>query len=236
MRARLIAFLILILLVAIPGGAYYYFTSHSIARLEISVGSGVIFTARLTWSFGVDGLPLADRALTYTQDCISHCRIAPILPARYTLTLVSSGQTDISDTLIVSTADQLTRSYSFTRDIILRSVGNISQIGDISSGSTWHTRTGTGSWVLDWEKKMEDIRFTDAIDLTPDIRLWYIDKNDTAKLSIGNFATGNSVLVRLDRTTGESRVVREWLDIRALLLYRGRPAYVDSMGQVYEIR
>ena len=236
MRARLLAFLILILLVAIPAGAYYYFTSRSIASLEISAGSGVIFTARLTGSFGVDGLPLADRALSYSQECVSQCSIAPILPARYTLTLVSSGQTDISDTILVDTADQLTRSYGFTRDITLQSVGNISEIGNISSGSTWHIRTETGSWISDGDEYNEDIRFTDAIDLTPEIRLGYIDKNDTTKLSIGNFALGNSVLVRLDRETGESRVVREWLDIRALLLYRGRPAYVDTTGQVYEIR
>ena len=209
MRARLLAFLILIVLVAIPAGAYYYFTSRSIASLEISAGSGVIFTARLTGSFGVDGLPLADRALVYSQECISQCSITPILPARYTLTLVSSGQTDVSDIILVNTADQLTRSYGFTRDITLQSVGNISEIGNTSSGSTWHLRTETGSFTAHGDEYNEDIRFTDAIDLTPEIRLGYIDKNDTTKLSIGNFAIGNSVLVRLDRETGESRVVRE---------------------------
>lgn len=149
MHARLLAFLILIVLVAIPAFGYYYFTSRAIASIEISAGSGVIFTARLTGSFGVDGLPLADRALSYSQGCVSRCLFTPILPARYTLTLVSSGQTDVSDTILVTTADQTTRSYAFTHDIILSSVGNISDLGNISSGSTWHTRTGTGSWVLD---------------------------------------------------------------------------------------
>ena len=209
MRARFLAFLILTVLVVIPAGAYYYFTSRSIARLEISAGSGVIFMARLTGSFGVDGLPLADRALSYSQECISQCTFAPILPARYTLILVSSGQTDISDIVLVDTADQLTRSYGFTRDITLQSVGNISEIGNISSGTTWHIRTDTGSFVSDGDEYNEDIRFTDAIDLTPEIRLGYIDKSDTAKLSIGNFASNQSILVRLDRTTGESRMVRE---------------------------
>jgi hypothetical protein len=109
----------------------------------------------------------------------------------------------------VSTGEQVARRYEFTRDITLRSVGNISDISNISSGATWHIRTSTGSWVTDGQKETEDIRFTDAIDLTPDIRLGYIDKNDTTKLSIGNFAQGQSVLVRLDRTTGESRVIRE---------------------------
>lgn len=135
----------------------------------------------------------------------------------------------------MGTADQLTRAYAFTRDIMLQSVGNISAISDISSGSTWHMRTETGSFVIDSDKITEDIRFTDAIDLTPEIRLGYIDKNDIAKLSIGNFATNQSVLVRLDRTTGDSIIVRKGIDIQALLLYRGLPAYMDSAGGVYSI-
>ncbi len=235
MRARLFALLILIILLAIPAWAYYYFTSRSISWIDIFGGSGVIFTARLAGSFGVDGLPLADRALSYSQECITRCVIAPILPARYVLTLVSSGQTDISDTLIINTADRLTRSYSFTRDITFSLVGNISSIVDISSWSTWHTHTETGSWVTDGEKEIEDIRFTDAIDLTSDIRLGYIDQRDTMKLSIGNFAQGQSVLSRLDRTTGETIVVRKWLDIWAFLLYKNTPAYMSSIGDIYTI-
>lgn len=235
MRARLLAFIILIMLLAIPVFGYYYFTSRTIASIDIFAGSGIIFTAHLTGSFGLDGLPLADQALIYNQECISGCTITPILPARYTLTLTSSGKIDITDTLIVATADQLTRAYVFTRDIILKSVGNISDIRDISSGSTWHIRTETGSLIRDGENETEDIRFTDAIDLTPEIRLGYIDKNDTAKLSIGNFVPNQSVLVRLDRTTGESVIVRKGIDIQILLLYRGLPAYVDSVGGVYSI-
>jgi hypothetical protein len=148
---------------------------------------------------------------------------------------MSPGQVDISDTLIINTADQITRSYAFTHDIIFSSVGNISDIHNISSGSTWHIRTGTGSYMLDGERQIEDIRFTDAIDLTPDIRLGYIDKKDTTKLSIGNFAPGQSVLIRLDRTTGESVVTRKWLDIGAFVLYRNTPAYMSSMGDIYTI-
>lgn len=133
MRARILAFLILVLLVLIPALAYYFFTSRSIASIDISAGSGVIFTARLVGSWGVDGLPLADRALSYNQDCTSRCMIAPVLPARYMLTLVSSGQVDIADTIIINTADQIIRSYSFTRDIVFTMIANISDIANISS-------------------------------------------------------------------------------------------------------
>ena len=85
------------------------------------------------------------------------------------------------------------------------------------------------------EKEIEDIRFTDAIDLTPYIRLGYIDQKDTQKLSLGNFAPGQSVLIRLDRTTGESVVVRKGMGIASLLLYRNAPAYMDSTGDIYTI-
>jgi hypothetical protein len=109
----------------------------------------------------------------------------------------------------VGTADTIVRSYGLTDDVIFDSVGQIEDIGDISSGSLWHIRTETGSYTTRNNILIEDIRFTDAIDLTPQIRLGYIDKNDTAKLSIGNFSLGQSVLVRLDRTTGESTIVRK---------------------------
>ncbi len=109
----------------------------------------------------------------------------------------------------MGTADTIVRSYVFSDDIIFESVRQIEGTLDISSGSLWHTRTDTGSYTTRNNVLIEDIRFTDAIDLSPDIRLGYIDRDDTAKLSLGNFPLGQSVLLRLDRTTGESTIVRK---------------------------
>jgi hypothetical protein len=149
-------------------------------------------------------------------------------------TLTSSGKIDITDTLLIDTGEQLSRSYELIDDIRFTRVDPI-DISLISSGSTWHIHTETGSYIGDGEKEIEDIRFTDAIDLTPDIRLGYIDQKDTTKVSIGNFPQGQSVLIRLDRTTGESRVVRRGLSIGALFLYNNRPAYMNPEGDIYTI-
>ncbi len=51
MRARLFAFLILILLVGIPTGLYYYFTAKQIASITVSTGTGVVFMAHLSGTF-----------------------------------------------------------------------------------------------------------------------------------------------------------------------------------------
>ena len=234
MRARLLAVLILIVLLAIPVWVYYYLMNQEIAMLTISTGTGSAFSVELVWSWDIDGLPLADRALSYRQDCVWVCQIWPILPARYSLTLSSSGQIDIRDDIVINTGEKLSRSYTFIEDIRFIRIDPV-DISNISSGSTWHIRTSSGSYIDEWDSLSEDIRFTDAIDLTPDIRLGYIDANDTIKLSLGNFSFGQSVLVRLDRTTGESRVVRQWVDIGALLLYRGRPAYSSSVWDIFTI-
>ena len=82
---------------------------------------------------------------------------------------------------------------------------------------------------------MEDIRFTNSISLSPEIRIGYIDKKDTKKLSIANLPLTESVLIRLDRTTGEGVVLRRGFDIRTLFFYNNKPAYIDTSENIYLI-
>lgn len=56
---------------------------------------------------------------------------------------------------------------------------------------------------------IEDIRFTSSIDLSSGIRIGYIDKKDAKKLSLANLPPIESVLIRLDRITGESVILRK---------------------------
>ncbi len=51
MRARFFAFLILIFLIGVPVGAYYYFTQKQIASITISTGTGVVFVTHLSGTF-----------------------------------------------------------------------------------------------------------------------------------------------------------------------------------------
>jgi hypothetical protein len=187
MRARIFALVILTLLVIIPVWLYYHFTVSQIASVEIRTSSGSVFSVNMVGSWGIDGLPLADRALVYHEDCVSSCTISPVLPARYTLALTSSGHITIHETLSVNTAEQVSLQYILQDDIVIQQVTEPYQ-SLISSGSNWHTRTNTGSYTTDGGGSYEDIRFTDAINLDHDTRLGYIDATDSKKLSLGNFS------------------------------------------------
>ena len=118
------------------------------------------------------------------------------------------------------------KQVSFDRDITITGV---------VPGKNWSFRTQTGSWSLVWTRLIEDIRFTDSIDISPSIRLGYISRDDNQKLSLGNFPTGESLLIRLDRTTGESSIVRRWTDISMFFYYKNMPAYTDWQGNIYTI-
>ncbi|MBC7503907.1 hypothetical protein H7169_02965 [Candidatus Gracilibacteria bacterium] len=337
MRARFFSLVILILLVAVPIGAYYYFTNSQIASISISTGSGVVFVAQLSGSFELDGLPLADKALTYTQTCSGSCTISPILPAKYSLTLTASGMTTIADTFSIDTGEKIVRSYLFTDTMVFRSMGSIArddtfalslidnarvtkigeytliatdiqgrvwvsnkkdtivQVGILSNerfvpirnistpivrttmditrsvviinlassqtlfiptdlsgekeiliipdrpiisvvpGTPWKILTSSGSYELSGERLIEDIRFSDSIDISPQIRLGYIDKKDSAKLTLANLPLGQSLLIRLDRRTGESIIVDSGIDMVTFFRYRDRPSYIDSSGNVHSI-
>ena len=337
MRSRILAIIILLILIVIPIALYLYFTRQEIASLAIHGNTGSVFTAHLSGSFWVDGLPLADRVLTYESTCTENCTLSPILPAQYLLTLTSNGKTTITDHFVVNTGNKITKSYTFYDDAIFtrtgtllhenvniqallddaksqgvgdftsigvdikgrlwvsRTLGTLTQIGILSSerftllrnivtpvssvtldtagsflvirlawsetmlisidlseekqvslpdssrivsvipGDIWKVRTDSGSVTLQDDRITTDIRFTDSIDISPEIRLGYIDKNDNQRLSLGNFPLGESVLIRLDRATGESHVVRTGMDIQFFLFYHERPAYADGAGTVFTI-
>ncbi len=127
MRARIFAIFILIILLVIPLSLYYYITTQKVANITIIVGEGNKYSAKLSGTFGINGLPLADKALIYDKDCTDICVFSPVIPARYTLTLMSSGKTTLTDAIILNTGDKITRSYTFTDDIITTLAGKIIQ-------------------------------------------------------------------------------------------------------------
>ena len=81
------------------------------------------------------------------------------------------------------------------------------RISSVVSGNLWKILTSSGSYELSGDRIIEDIRFSDSIDISPQIRLGYIDKNDTTKLALANLPLGESLVIRLDRSTGESTIV-----------------------------
>ena len=304
MRSRILAIIILILLVALPAFLYFYFTTHKIAKITISTSSRVSFSVNLLGSFGVDGLPLADKFLSYQKKCTDICEISPILPARYTIILTASGKTTLTDSIVVNSGENITRTYIFNDDIqivpvktllvddalpislvenarlrgwwefiiigtdiknkiwVIKKWENSSQVGininllwgsslllstdlvnekeiptipniiSVIPGDIWRIHSQTWMVEVRWDQIIEDNRFTNSIDISPEIRIGYIDKKDTKKLSLSNLPLTESLLIRLDRTTGESVILRKWLDISALFLYGNKPAYIDTLGNI----
>ncbi len=102
-------------------------------------------------------------------------------------------------------------------------------------GNSWRFLTSSGTFELKWDRLIEDIRFTNSIDISPQIRIGYIDKKDTSKLSLANFPLTDSLIIRLDRVTGESIVLRRGIDIQTLFYYNDAPAYIDLSGKIYTI-
>ncbi len=317
---------------ALPAFLYFYFTTQKIAKITISTSSRVSFSVNLLGSFGVDGLPLADKFLSYQKKCTDICEISPILPARYTIILTASGKTTLTDSIVVNSGENITRTYIFNDDIqivpvktllvddalpislvenarlrgwwefiiigtdiknkiwVIKKWENSSQVGilsierfapirtislgilsssiDISRsvliinllwgsslllstdlvnekeiptipniisvipGDIWRIHSQTWMVEVRWDQIIEDNRFTNSIDISPEIRIGYIDKKDTKKLSLSNLPLTESLLIRLDRTTGESVILRKWLDISALFLYGNKPAYIDTLGNI----
>lgn len=66
-----------------------------------------------------------DKTLYYEKNCTESCVIDPILPARYTLALTSSGKATISDTIIVNSGEKIVKTYRFDNDISFAPVGTI---------------------------------------------------------------------------------------------------------------
>jgi hypothetical protein len=98
-----------------------------------------------------------------------------------------------------------------------------------------HIRTDTDVYDLVGTDMVKNIRFTDAIDIDQNTRIGYIASNDTKKLALSNLPLSQSVLVRLDRTTGKSITLRTGIEIQSLIRSGTGVAYVDQSGDMYEV-
>ncbi len=109
-------------------------------------------------------------------------------------------------------------------------------LGNIDSAvwdqDIWKIKTPDSVFSYENNQLKENPRFTDFLDVSSNIRIGYISANDTNKLSLSNFPIGTSILIILDRTTGESYIVRKGLDISELCFSHGNPAWIDQNGKI----
>ncbi len=99
-------------------------------------------------------------------------------------------------------------------------------------------KIATSSWVFLFDDGVlsANPRFTDFLDITPTDRIGYIASTDTEKLQLWNFQPGISVLVRLNRSTGEVSILEQGIDIAYLYFLDGIPVFSDSTGKVYSLK
>ena len=85
-----------------------------------------------------------------------------------------------------------------------------------SDRSNWKVQTDHGVYMHEWWRWKKNPRFTDYIDISDTLRVGYIDKKDSKLLDLSNFQLNTSILLLVNRRTGESRTLKLWLDIIGL--------------------
>jgi hypothetical protein len=98
-------------------------------------------------------------------------------------------------------------------------------------------KISTPLWVfqevdLQWEKNM---RFTDFIDISPYIRIWYIAADDKERLSLSNLPLGEWVFVSLDRKTWKNYILKNGVTIKGFAYFGKSPGYIGVDGRKYTI-
>lgn len=94
----------------------------------------------------------------------------------------------------------------------------IDEIVAIRGGVKLNIRTRTAVYDIKSGIPEENIRFSDYIDISPEIRIGYIDKSDTKKLSLSNYEPGKSVIVRTSLSNSEPpHTLRTGVDIQAFI-------------------
>lgn len=336
MNARIASILLLIIILGIPSGIYWYFFRSNTASIQVGVTNSDIFQVKLEWTLDNKYLPLADTFLEFQKECSRECIFSPIAPLHYTLTLSSSGKVTLIDEIEVGIWEDKLVNYTFQEDIefiqyqdwLIRDAANAnSVIENASKMDTNHTyklvwidknnnifaeRSSTfirelgivtldkftslyiipeGVWDIsldltlqyfvaplytdkmlvlsldtsiqkelplnnilayaEWDQDkiltlsgvltsqnwsyIRNSRFTDWIDISPSLRLWYISQEDTSKLELSNFPIWESVLLLLDRSSGKSHIIQKWMDIEFFYFIDGVPSFIDWDGTRWKI-
>lgn len=106
----------------------------------------------------------------------------------------------------------------------------------VSFDNIWkiQTQNDVYEWQDDAWKK--NLRFTDYYDISSRYRIGYIDQSDKEKLSLANFPLEDSLFILLDRTNGESKIIKKWQNIQGFFQFEGLPAVLTPDGGVSKIQ
>ena len=116
MNARILSFLLLLLLIGGPLGFYVYFTKKEVSSLTISPTIDSEYSVDLQGTLSYRFLPLADKFLKFHQECISTCVISPLPPLSYTLTITSTGNIAFQKQITITSGKDENILYEVQKD------------------------------------------------------------------------------------------------------------------------
>lgn len=100
----------------------------------------------------------------------------------------------------------------------------------------WKIQTASWAYLYDGDSIIQNPRFTDFLDISSTIRIGYIDQTDKKRLELSNFPLNESVLVFLNRGTGDNYVLKKGISIKTLYFdLDWSPVYMDWAGKTWEI-
>ena len=118
MRSRLLALIILLLFLGVPGLLYWYFFSVKESHVHFtSTSTGMEFDISVDGKLEYEYFPIADSILHFTEHCRGSC-ILTVPPVKYALILTSLGMQDIHDSITLSPSEE--KSYTFIPRMKLR--------------------------------------------------------------------------------------------------------------------
>lgn len=165
---------------------------------------------------------------------VSSQKNAPIF---FTLSSVKSTSLDLSRTCVILSSianDRYLIDISTGENIVFPFSENIKLVSYLGE-NLWKVRTEDRLYEYDGNSWSENLRFTDYIDISSRYRIGYIDANDQQKMSLSNLDSSESLLLFLDRKTGESRIVKRWYTIGWFFYYRLLPAIIWWAGSASQI-
>ncbi len=160
-------------------------------------------------------------------------RVSPLVT---TSLPILSGKIDASRTYAIlrgSTDEQHIYSLEDKRESIVFPYPE--EIDIVTYSTYWKVRTKSTLYEYIWGNWIENIRFTDFIDISPRYRIGYIDTSDTRKLSLQNLPLDNSLFLLLDRKSTEVSIIKKWYNIRGFIFYKWLPSIIDTTGDISNI-
>lgn len=147
-----------------------------------------------------------------------------------------SGRTDLSKNYFIlerTSGEQYIVSPIWKNALIFPYPDRIVSLD--KQNDVWKVKTEKSVYTYENNTWTENSRFSDYIDISPRYRIWYINESDVKKLNLGNFPSGHSLFLLLDRSNANISIIAKDRNIKGFLYYDWVPAYLNGEWEIYSI-